>query len=85
LFVIRVDGDTVDDPRSPADFDAYDLTEGSWHVIRADHPYDALRHVRDHRDKSPCDLRDGRCPECPITDLGRFESREDTVRCLELD
>lgn len=85
LFVIRVDGDTVDDPRSPADFDACDLTEGSWHVIRADHPYDALRHVREHRDKPARDLRDDRCSDCAVTELGRFESREDTARCLELD
>lgn len=85
LFVIRVDDDTVDDPRSPADFDVCDLSEGSWHVIRADHPYDALRHVRKHRDRSAGALHDGRCRDCAVTELGRFESPEDTARCLELD
>jgi len=84
LFVIRVDGANIDDPRSPSDFHACDPTEGSWHVIRADHPYDALRHVRDHRDKPVGDLKDGYCPDCPITELGRFESRELTASCLEL-
>jgi hypothetical protein len=85
LFVIRVDGETIDDPRSPADFDVCDLTEGSWHVIRADHPYDALRHVRERRGKPVSELKDGHCPDCPITELGCFESREDTAICLELD
>jgi hypothetical protein len=85
LFAIRVYDDTVDAPRSPADFDACDLTEGSWHVIRSDHPYDALRHVREHRNRSADDLRDGRCPDCAVTEFGRFDSREDTARSLELD
>jgi hypothetical protein len=82
VFVIRVDREKMDDPRSTSDFHACDLTDGSWHVIRADHPYDALRHVRDHRDKPPSDLDDGRCPECPVTELGLFESREETASCL---
>ena len=82
LFVIRVVGENIDDPRSPSDFHACDPTEGSWHVIRADHPYDALRHVRDHRDKSPSDLNDGYCPDCPVTELGRFESGAETESCL---
>lgn len=41
VFVIRADGEQIDNPRSPADFEASDLTDGSWHVIRADYPFDA--------------------------------------------
>jgi len=83
LFVIRVDGETVDLPRSPADFAAAEEANGEWHVIRADFPNDALWHVRRHRDLAPSDLRDGRCPECPITELGRFHDRTSTAECLE--
>jgi hypothetical protein len=83
LFVIRVNGEKIDDPRSPSDFHACDSTEGSWHVIRADHPYDALRHVRDHREKPPSELNDGSCPDCSVTELGRFESRAETESCLQ--
>ena len=81
LFVIRVNGETVDLPRSPADFAAAEEAEGEWHVIRADYPNDALWHVRQHRDKAPSDLRDGRCPECPVTELGRFHDRAGTAGC----
>jgi hypothetical protein len=84
LFIIRVDGDEIDDPRSPSDFEACDLTQGSWHVIRADHPYDALRHVRAHRGMPVSELKDGYCPDCPVTELGRFESREQAVHGVEL-
>lgn len=85
VFVIRIDGDRPDDARSPEQFNASPEKTGVWHVTRADHPLDAWCHVRDHRDKPVGELADGRCPDCPVTELGRFESREDTVRCLELD
>ena len=83
LFVIRVDGETVDLPRSPSDFAAATEAEGEWRVIRADYPNDALWHVRQHRDMEPSDLREGRCPECPVTELGRFQDRGSTTECLE--
>jgi hypothetical protein len=84
LFVIRVDGDQIDLPRSSVDFAASDDSEGEWHVIRADYPNDALWHVRQHRDKSPNDMKDGRCPDCPATELGRFESHAETASCLNV-
>jgi hypothetical protein len=83
LFVIRVAGETVDLPRSPADFASAEEVKGEWHVIRADDPNDALWHVRQHRDNAPSDLRDGRCPECPVTELGRFRDRASTADCLD--
>jgi hypothetical protein len=83
LFVIRVDGDEIDLPRSPADFFASGEIEGAWHVVRADYPNDALRHVREHRDKSPSGLNGGRCPDCPVTELGRFHDRGSTAKSLE--
>jgi len=82
LFVVRVDGEMVDLPRSPADFAAAGDLEGEWHVIRADYPNDALWHVRQHRDKPPNELNDGRCPDCAVTEFGRFESRAETESCL---
>lgn len=83
LFVMRIDGENVEPPRSPADFFASGEIEGEWHVVAADYPYDALRHVRDHGEKSPSDLNDGRCPDCPVTELGRFHDRASATECLE--
>ncbi len=83
LFVVRVDGDAIDPPRSPADFLAVAEIDGTWHVIRADYPNDALRHMREHRDKSPSDLNGGHCPDCPVTELGRFHDHASTVKYLE--
>jgi hypothetical protein len=85
VFVIRIDGDRPDDARSPKQFYASLEKTGVWHVVRADHPLDAWCHVRDHLDRPVGEPADGRCPDCPVTELGRFESREDTVRCLELE
>ncbi len=83
LFIIRVDGEKIDLPRSSADFFVSHETEGEWYAIRADYPNDALRHARDHRDKPPSHLNDGRCPDCPVTELGRFHDRVSTTECLE--
>lgn len=83
IFVIRVDGETIDLPRSPADFEATEESKGEWHVIRADYPNDALWHVRQHRDKTLTDMHDGRCPDCPVTELGRFHDRTSTTECLQ--
>jgi hypothetical protein len=82
LFVIRVDGNAIDLPRSPADFLASEGIEGEWHVIRADYPNDALWHVREHRDTPSRDRHDGRCLDCPITELGRFRDRAGVTECL---
>lgn len=82
LFVVRTDGDETDPPRSPADFFASAEIEGIWHVVRADYPNDARRHVHEHRDKAPSDLKGGRCPDCPVTELGRFYDRASTDKCL---
>jgi hypothetical protein len=83
LFVIRVDGETIDLPRSPADFEAADEMQGEWHVLRADYPNDALWHVRQHRDKTPSELHDGHCPDCPVTELGRFPDRIAATECVQ--
>jgi hypothetical protein len=82
LFVIRVVGEQVDDPRSPSDFDESPENDGQWHVIRADYPHDALCHVRDHRDQLPAEGTEGRCSDCPVTELGRFRDRASTTKCL---
>ena len=46
IFVVRLDGEEVDDPRSPADFASCAEPDGSWVVVRADYPGEAFRHVR---------------------------------------
>jgi hypothetical protein len=84
VFVIRVVGDRPDDARSPEDFIASSETGGVWHIIRADHPLQAWCHVRDHPDPPLSDMKDGYCPACPVTELGRFTSRTDAEKCLQM-
>lgn len=83
VFVVRVDGEQIDQARSPDDFAASPVTGGEWHVIRADYPQDAFRHVRDHG-SLPARARSGdvRCRECPVTVLGHFTSRDEVAKCL---
>jgi hypothetical protein len=81
-FLIRVVGDQVDDPRSPSDFAASLVYGGEWRVIRADYPQDALHHVLDHRSLLPHKGAEGRCSECPVTELGRFHDRTGAAECL---
>lgn len=73
VFLIRLDGGEVDDPRSPADFAAiYDGLDGEWRVICADDPADARRDVRDELEGEQHPLTRRRCAACRITELGRF-------------
>jgi hypothetical protein len=83
VFAIRVQGDEIDDPRSPIDFEACREEEGCWYLIRADHPLDAWCHVRDHRLEKPDSRKEGHCSDCPVTELGRFDSRVETARGME--
>lgn len=81
VFVVRVDGEQTDDPRSPNDFADSSESDGVWHVLIADYPEDALWHVRRHGNQPPSEP-DARCADCGVTELGRLASRSDVERCL---
>jgi hypothetical protein len=81
LFVLRVDGEQIEDPRSPDDFRASSENDGAWHVVIADYPEDALWHVRRHGSRPPSE-QNARCTECCVTELGRFQNRPDVEQCL---
>ncbi len=73
LFLIRLDGQGVDQPRSPSTFLALDpsLQNYTWLAILADHPWDAYRHACDHG--TTAKVPEGRtCEQCRGRLLGRF-------------
>ncbi len=88
LFLIRVHGDEVELPRRPEV--AAGLTGaarvGTWHVIRADHPFDAYAHVRGPGGvRNPNCSLSGLCAACPVETIsvGTFEEVINAVGPVE--
>lgn len=76
VFLCRRSGETLDFPRTPEHVQALGPAVGEerWYGVQADHAWDAYRHVRAHADVTE-EPHVGRCPECSVTDLGRFDDR----------
>lgn len=76
VFLCRQSGETTELPRTPEHVQALDPVAGEehWYVVQADHAWDAYRHIRAHTDVTE-EPHVGRCPECSVTDLGRFDDR----------
>lgn len=78
LFFVRVSNDGIDYARSARDMLA--LAEpliGDWYAIRADSPWDAWVHLRDHREMAL--KRDGSCPTCFVRVEATFKSPKEAV------
>jgi hypothetical protein len=67
LFLIREHGDTIGGPYRPEACAACDKTErgGTWHLVVADHPWDAVNHVRSLAGGNLDCADSGPCPGCP--------------------
>lgn len=80
LFLIRVEGDHIDEPRSAADLLALDEPhQGRWHAVVADSPYQAFLHVRDHTGTEPGEELARSCPECFVRLRGIFPDFEGAI------
>jgi len=78
LFFIRTSHDGIDRARSPRDLLALsDVPPGRWDAIRADSPWDAWIHVRDHGQAAL--EPDGACSVCFARVEGAFDNPADTL------
>ncbi len=69
IFAVRVSGGKVFLPMRPEVFKAVPVPgrSGTWHLVRADYPNDAIAHVRHQAQGAACP--DDRYSGCPITDV----------------
>lgn len=67
LFLIRASDDRGNQPYRPEACAALSADQriGTWHLVLADHPADALLHVRKLRDGTQGCAADGPCASCP--------------------
>lgn len=80
VFLVRVEDEVPDNPRSPRDLlDAVDPPEGSWIVVVADDPHEAYSHVRDHEPISGSE-----CDRCYVEVTARLACTGDLVDTLRI-
>jgi hypothetical protein len=78
VFYIRTSGDELDLACSSENVLALPrIPDGRWLVVRADSPWDAWLHVRDHGDAGT--EQDGACSACFVKVEGEFDSAPDVL------
>lgn len=86
LFLLRYHDSLLDIPRRPAMAATLGQAqqEGTWYLIRADHPFDAFSHLRQFLADVPGHANDGDCQACPVQTVTSGSLRQVLRRCASL-